>query len=188
MSLIFSNAEWIASSDLALLGSAYESTRIALQREAGLTDADLDTLTDVMGDALLSLYRAGQVNETRLTNYAVAKTLRHISAGQRIAKKRWPSSSWQPTPSTSSSQARSPTLICNGERCDANPVELKQIKGPEAERRIIFAVIHQRSEARQAGVVTGNELAINDGGFCRDEIDHGVNAEPRNGVEVGRTH
>lgn len=83
VSLIFSNAEWIASSDLALLGSAYESTRIALQREAGLTDADLDTLTDVMGDALLSLYRAGQVNETRLTNYAVAKTLRHISAGQR---------------------------------------------------------------------------------------------------------
>ena len=83
MSLIFSNAEWIASSDLTLLGSAYESTRIALQREAGLTDADLDTLTDVMGDALLSLYRAGQVNETRLTNYAVAKTLRHISAGQR---------------------------------------------------------------------------------------------------------
>ena len=83
MSLIFSNAEWIASSDLALLGSAYESTRIALQREVGLTDADLDTLTDVMGDALLSLYRAGQVNETRLTNYAVAKTLRHISAGQR---------------------------------------------------------------------------------------------------------
>ena len=83
MSLIFSNAEWIASSDLTLLGSAYESTRIALQREAGLTDADLDTLTDVIGDALLSLYRAGQVNETRLTNYAVAKTLRHISAGQR---------------------------------------------------------------------------------------------------------
>ena len=34
VSLIFSNAEWIASSDLALLGSAYESTRIALQREA----------------------------------------------------------------------------------------------------------------------------------------------------------
>jgi hypothetical protein len=64
--------------------------------------------------------------------------------------------------------------IRNGERGDANPVELKQIKGPEAERRIIFAVIHQRSEARQAGVVTGNELAINDGGFCRDEIDHGL--------------
>ena len=83
MSLIFSNVEWIASSDLTLLGSAYESARIALQREAGLTDADLDTLTDVMGDALLSLYRAGHVNETRLTNYAVAKTLRHISAGQR---------------------------------------------------------------------------------------------------------
>ena len=83
MSLIFSNAEWIASSDLTLLGSAYERVRIALQREAGLTDADLDTLTDVMSDALLSLYRAGQVNETKLTNYAVAKTLRHISAGQR---------------------------------------------------------------------------------------------------------
>ena len=42
-------------------------------------DADLDTLTDVMGDALLSLYRSGQINETKLTNYAVAKTLRHIS-------------------------------------------------------------------------------------------------------------
>ena len=83
MSLIFSNAEWIASSDLTLLGSAYEGTRIALQREAGLTDADLDTLTDVIGDALLSLYRAGQVNEARLTNYAVARTLRHICAGQR---------------------------------------------------------------------------------------------------------
>jgi hypothetical protein len=83
VSLIFSNAEWIASSDLTLLGSAYESTRIALQREAGLTDADLDTLTDVMGDALLSLYRAGQINETKLTNYAVAKTLRYISASQR---------------------------------------------------------------------------------------------------------
>jgi hypothetical protein len=83
VSVIFSNAEWIPSSDHTLLGSAYQNTRIALQREAGLTDADLDTLTDVMGDALLSLYRAGQVNETRLTNYAVAKTLRHISAGQR---------------------------------------------------------------------------------------------------------
>jgi hypothetical protein len=83
VSLIFSNAEWISSTDLTLLGSAYQNTRIALQREAGLTDADLDTLTDVMGDALLSLYRAGQVNETRLTNYAVAKTLRHISASQR---------------------------------------------------------------------------------------------------------
>ena len=83
MSLIFSNAEWIASSDLTLLGSAYLNTRIALQREAGLTDADLDTLTDVIGDALLSPYRAGQVNEARLTNYAVARTLRHICAGQR---------------------------------------------------------------------------------------------------------
>ena len=83
MSRIFCDADWLGSSSLALLRTAYESARIALQREAGLTDADLDTLTDVMGDALLSLYRAGQVNETRLTNYAVAKTLRHISAGQR---------------------------------------------------------------------------------------------------------
>ena len=79
----FFKCRWISSTDLTLLGSAYQNTRIALQREAGLTDADLDTLTDVMGDALLSLYRAGQVNETRLTNYAVAKTLRHISASQR---------------------------------------------------------------------------------------------------------
>lgn len=83
VSLNFPNAEWIALSDLTLLGSAYESACDALQSEAGLTVSDLESLTDVMTDALLSLYRAGQVDETRLSNYAVAKTLRHLSAGQR---------------------------------------------------------------------------------------------------------
>lgn len=83
MSRIFCDCEWLGSSSLALLRTAYESARDALQSEAALTDADLDALTDVMADALLSLYRAGQVDETRLSNYAVAKTLRHLNAGQR---------------------------------------------------------------------------------------------------------
>lgn len=83
MSRIFCDCEWLGSSGLALLRTAYEKAREALQSEAALTDADLDTLTDVMAAALLSLYRAGQVDETRLSNYTVAKTLRHLSAGQR---------------------------------------------------------------------------------------------------------
>lgn len=80
---VFRHAAGLTSSDVRLLGAAYGSARIALRSEAGLTDADLDSLTDIMTDALLSLYRAGQVDETRLCSYAVAKALRHLCARQR---------------------------------------------------------------------------------------------------------
>ncbi len=83
LSIFFLNADWLGANGLTLVRAAYDSARDALQSEAGLTDADLDTLTDVMADALLSLYRTGQVDEAKLSNYAVAKTLRHLSAGQR---------------------------------------------------------------------------------------------------------
>ncbi len=81
--MFFNNADWLGASGLTLLRAAYESARDALQNEAGLTEADLDTVTDIMADALFSLYRAGQVDQAKLSNYAVAKTLRHLSAGQR---------------------------------------------------------------------------------------------------------
>jgi hypothetical protein len=80
---IFCDTQWLGSGGRALLCTAYARAREALQSEAALTDVDLDTLTGVMTGALLSLYRAGQVDETRLSNYAVAITLRHLSVGQR---------------------------------------------------------------------------------------------------------
>ena len=70
---IFSDIDGIESSGLAIVRTAYESARDALQSEAALTDADIDILGEVMVDALLSLYRAGHVDETKLSNYASRK-------------------------------------------------------------------------------------------------------------------
>jgi hypothetical protein len=83
VSLTFHDAEWLGSSGIALLRAAYESARLALRSEANLTDADLDALSDVMANTLLSLYRTGQTDETKLRHYVVAQTLRHLSANQR---------------------------------------------------------------------------------------------------------
>jgi hypothetical protein len=83
MSIAFLNAEWLHATERTLLGAAYHKARNSLQDEAGLTDSDLDALTDVMTEALLSLFRIGQLDPTKLSNYAVAKTLRHLCAGQR---------------------------------------------------------------------------------------------------------
>lgn len=69
--------------DRRLIGAAYDKTRAALQDEAGLSDDELDALTDVMTGALVSLLRAGQVDQTKLSHYAVAQTLRHLWAGRR---------------------------------------------------------------------------------------------------------
>ena len=82
MSIATLNAEWLRATDRTLLGAAFVSARNSLQKE-GLNDAELDALTDVMTEALLSLFRTGQLDQTKLSNYAVAKTLRHLWAGQR---------------------------------------------------------------------------------------------------------
>jgi len=43
----------------------------------------VDALTDVMTSALLSQLRAGQMDQNKLSHYAVAQTLRHLWAGRR---------------------------------------------------------------------------------------------------------
>jgi hypothetical protein len=83
VSIAVLNAEWLHATDRTLLGAAFLSARNSLQDEAGLNDAELDALTDVMTEALLSLFRTGQIDQTKLSNYAVAKTLRHLWAAQR---------------------------------------------------------------------------------------------------------
>ena len=62
--------------------------------------------------------------------------------------------------------------FCQFQRRNPNTVEIEQIEGPEAQRRAILAVIHQRPEARQAGFVTRDELAIDNRQRRRDGIDH----------------
>ncbi len=83
MSIFFRNADWLGTGGVSLLRTAHKKARHALQKEAGLSEADLDSLTDIMAHSLLSLYQAGQADETKLSNYAVATTLRHLCAGQR---------------------------------------------------------------------------------------------------------
>lgn len=83
MSIAILNAEWLHSTERSLLGAAFVSARNSLQIEAGLNDAELDALTDVLTDALIALFRTGQIDQTKLSNYAVAKTLRHLWADRR---------------------------------------------------------------------------------------------------------
>lgn len=73
----------IPPQDRVVLAGAYRKTRASLKAEAGLSEAELDSLSNVMTGALASLMRAGQVDQHRLSHYAVAKTLRHIWAGRR---------------------------------------------------------------------------------------------------------
>lgn len=83
MSFALLEVDTLHSADRTLLGAAYASARASLQDKAGLNDAELDALANVMSNALLSLFRAGQLDPTRLSTYAVAKALRHICAGRR---------------------------------------------------------------------------------------------------------
>jgi hypothetical protein len=83
VSIAILNAEWLHATDRTLLEAAFASARDSLQDEAALNDAELDALADVMIAALLSQFRTGEVDQIKLSNYAVAKTLRHICAGQR---------------------------------------------------------------------------------------------------------
>lgn len=83
LSFVTSNFARSHVGDRQLLGSAYAKARAALQDEACLSDDDLDALSDVMNEALLSLLRAGQIDQNKLSHYAVAQTLRHLWAGRR---------------------------------------------------------------------------------------------------------
>lgn len=83
MSFVPRNTVWLHDGDRQLLGSAYAKARTSLRDEAGLSDGDLDALTDVMTGALLTLLRAGQMDQNKLSHYAVAQTLRHLWAGRR---------------------------------------------------------------------------------------------------------
>jgi len=52
------------------LGRHMPSSRISSE-----CDEDLDALSDVVAGALLSLLRAGQIDQNKLSHYAVAQTL-----------------------------------------------------------------------------------------------------------------
>ncbi len=48
VSLAILNAEWLHATDRTLLGAAFIGARTSLQSEAGLTDADIDAVSDIM--------------------------------------------------------------------------------------------------------------------------------------------
>lgn len=82
MSFALLDADILHSADRTLLDAAYASARASLRDDAGLTDAELDALANVISGALVSLFQAGQQDPAKLSTFAVAKALRRISAGR----------------------------------------------------------------------------------------------------------
>ena len=57
------------------------------------------------------------------------------------------------------------------QRHDAGPVDRKEIEAPEAKPRRLVSEFHERTKARHTGLVTGDELAIDDRRLGRNALE-----------------
>ena len=66
-------------------------------------------------------------------------------------------------------------------RHEPHAVEMEQVEAPEAQCRRLVAEIHQRAKTRQAILVAGNELAVEDGALCPELIDRRAEGAEQSG-------
>ena len=66
-------------------------------------------------------------------------------------------------------------------RHEPHAVEMEQVEAPEAQCRRLVAEIYQRAKTRQAILVAGNELAVEDGALCPELIDRRAEGAEQSG-------